>query len=110
MSVQHKDLARERWNQMPFLEQIANIGREVERALNWRVKQNTAYSQKAFERALDLLDMALDSHLDLARLRELARVREAMVDYFWGTNQFISTEMSWRKYFFNFTFAVRRAY
>ncbi len=110
MSVQHKDLAQGRWKTMPLLEQMANIGSEVERALNWRVKQNVAYSQKAFERALDLMDIALESHLDLARLKELSRVREAMVDYFCGTNQFMSTETSWRKYFSNFTFAARRNY
>ena len=110
MSVQHKDLAQGRWKTMPLLEQMANIGSEVERALNWRGKQNAAYSQKAFERALDLMDIALESHLDLARLKELTRVREAMVDYFCGTNQFMSTETSWRKYFSNFIFAARRNY
>ena len=52
MSYQHKDLAEGRWSQLSFLEQMANIGSEVERALNWRAKKNPGYSQKAFERAL----------------------------------------------------------
>ena len=108
MSVQHKDLAQGRWGQMSFVEQMANIGSEVERALNWRVKQNAAYSQKAFERALELVDITLNSSQSPARLKELARVRESMVDYFFGTNQFLSTEASWKKYFSPFTYAARR--
>ena len=108
MKPQHKDLAAGRWNELSFMEQMANIGSEVERALNWKNKNNTAYSQKAYERALELADLALDSAVSFARLKELARMREAIVDYFSGTNQFMSTESSWRKYFLNFTFAARR--
>lgn len=110
MSYQHKDLAQGRWKQLPFLEQMANIGSEVERALNWRVKGNPAYCQKAYERALELIDLTLDCAATFPRLKELARLREAMVDYFYGTNQFDSTEGSWRKYFSIFTYAVRRNY
>lgn len=110
MSYQHKELAEGRWKQLPFLEQMANIGSEVERALNWRAKQNSAYSQQTFERALELMDLTLDSAKGLARLKELARLREALVDYFFGTNQFKSTERSWRNYFSSFTFAARRNY
>ena len=107
MSYQHKDLASGRWGRLSFLEQMANIGSEVERALNWRVKDNAAYSQKAFERALELLDLTLDSATVPSRLKELVRVREAIADYFVGTNQFKSTETSWRRYFLPFAYAVR---
>ena len=108
MSYQHKNLAAGRWNQLPFFEQMANIGSEVERALNWRAKNNTAYCQKAFERALELVDLSLDTITGFTRLKELARLREAIVDYFYGTNQFMSTEELWRKYFLSFTYAARR--
>ena len=107
MSYQHKDLASGRWGHLSFLEQMANIGSEIERALNWRAKDNAAYSQKAFERALELLDLTLDSTTVPARFKELARVREAIADYFIGTNQFESTEISWRRYFLPFAYAVR---
>src|SRR3989338_11560654 len=99
MSYQHNDLASGRWNNMPFLEQMANIGSEIERALNWQTKHNSAYSQKAVERALELIDLSLDSITSPARLKELARVREAIVDFFIGSNQFRSTGASWRAYF-----------
>lgn len=110
MRCQHKELAEGRWNHLSFLEQMANIGSEVERAINWRAKHNTIYSQKAFERALELIDLTLDTAISFARLKELARLREAVVDYFFGTNQFMSTERSWMKYFSSFTYAARRNY
>lgn len=108
MSYQHKDLAAGRWEKLTFLEQMANIGSEVERALNWRAKHNIAYCQQAFERALELMDLTLDSAKGFSRLKELARLREAIVDYFFGMNQFKSTEASFRRYFLNFVFVVRK--
>jgi hypothetical protein len=107
MSYQHKDLASGRWEKLPFLEQMANIGSEVERALNWRAKHHTDYSQKALERALELIDLTLDTATGMARLKEIARVREAIVDFFAGPNQFGSTEKSWRGYFLPFVYAAR---
>ena len=108
MSYEHKDLAAGRWSQLSFLEQMANIGSEVERALNWRIKKNTDYAQKAFERALELIDLTLDNDRNYAHLKEITRMREAIVDYFYGTNQFVSSESSWRKYFLSFTYASRK--
>ena len=108
MTVQHKQLAEGRWFQMLFVEQMANIGSEVERALNWRAKKNEPYCRKAFERMLELLDLTLADPRNRFRLKELARVREALVDYFSGVNQFVSTELLWKKYFLSFTYAARR--
>lgn len=108
MSYQHKDLAAGRWSQLSFLEQMANIGSEVERALNWRIKKNPDYAQRAFERALELIDLTLDNDKNYAHLKEITRMREAIVDYFSGVNQFASSEDSWRKYFLPFTYAARR--
>jgi len=110
MSYEHKELAAGRWKELPFLEQMAHIGSEVERALNWQAKRNTGYSQKAFERALELVDLTLDDTRGIGRLKELARLREAIVDYFAGSNEFKSTEASWRKYFSSFAYAARRHY
>lgn len=110
MSIQHRQLADGRWFNMPFVEQMANIGSEVERALNWKARNNSPYCQKAFERALELIDLTLEDLRNRPRLKELARTREAIVDYFFGTNQFMSSESSWRKYFLSFTYAARRNY
>ena len=56
----------------------------------------------------DDLDEVLDSIRGFPKIKELARLREAIVDYFYGTNQFASSESSWRKYFDNFNYALRR--
>jgi len=110
MNYEHKELAAGRWNQLSFLEQMAHIGSEVERALNWQTKQRADYCEKASCRALELTDLALQGAGTFPRRRELARLREALADYFFGENQFQSTEASWRKYFFYFTYAARKNY
>jgi hypothetical protein len=108
MKYQHKDLAGGRWSQLTFVEQMANVGSEVERALHWRAKQNADYAQRAFERALELLDFTLAGARSAARLKELARVREALVDFFAGENLSASTDASWKRYFLPFAYAARR--
>lgn len=108
MTAQHKELADGRWRTLSFVEQMANIGSEVERFLTWRAKNNPEYSAKAFERALELIDLTLDANRQRGRLREVARVREALVDVFTGTSRYVFAEDSWRKYFLGFVHAARR--
>ena len=108
--MQHTNLGAGRWKSLTFLEQMANVGGEVERALIWKAAQNAEYSQKAFERALELIDLTLECSDGLARRREVARVREALVDYFFGANEYASTMALWRNYFLPFTFAHRKNY
>ena len=108
MSHQHKSLASGRWRELSFLEQMANIGSEVERALNWRAKNNPDYAQKAFERALELIDLTLENNQRPARFKEIARLRECLVDFFFGSNQFMSSQEGLRKYFLQFSYAARR--
>lgn len=108
MNAQHKELAAGRWRQLSFVEQMANIGSEVERFLNWRAKNKPEYSSKAFERALELIDLTLDANRQKARLREVARVREVLVDFSGVTPLFNSSEDSWRRYFLAFARAARR--
>ena len=109
MSPQHKKLADGQWSELAFFVQMGHIGGEVERALNWRSKGNADYCRKAFERALELTDLTLESvGARFAALKELARLREALVDDFAGTNEYQSTETAWRKYFSFFTNAARK--
>lgn len=110
MSSQHKELAAGRWRELSFVAQMANIGSEVERALKWQAKQNNDYCRMASERALELVDLTLGSVTGISRLKELARMREAIVDYFFGTNQFRSSELLWKRYFLPFAYAARRKY
>jgi hypothetical protein len=108
VSFQHKDLAAGRWKTLPVVEQMAHIDGEVERAISWRGKGNEEYSRRAFERALELIDLTLAYPQRHSHLKEFARLRETLVDYFCGTNEFKSTASLWRSYFSPFTFAARK--
>ena len=108
MSVQHAGLAAGRWKEMSLVEQMANIGSEVNRALNWKAKNNEPFCQKAVDRALELLDLSLENTTEFPRLRELTRTREALVDYFMGNNSYHSSEHIWRKSFLFYAVALRK--
>ena len=102
----HKELAAGRWFELSLMEQLANIGTDVERAIRWRQKGNAEYSQQAFERALDLLDLSIADSKNRKRLKEITRTREALVDYFVYDNEYGSTDQSWHNYFFPFNYAA----
>jgi len=108
MKYLHKDLASGKWNELSLCEQMANIGSEISRALNWQKKGNEEYCRKSASRALELLNLSLDSAASFPKLKEIARVREAVVDYFYGENEYSSSEDMWRRYFGNFNFAARK--
>jgi len=107
MSWQHKELANGRWFMLSFAEQMANIGSEVNRAINWKNKNNLVYSQRAFERALELLNLTISDKKNKKRLRELTRIYEILVDYFAYKNEYGSTDQSWQKYFLGFNYLAR---
>ena len=108
MTVYHPGLADGRWQRMPLLEQMANVGSEVEWAFHAKGKNNPDRAMKAFERALELLDLTLASPANKTRLKEIARTREIFVDAFLGENRFGPSEQSLRKYFLEFACAVRK--
>jgi hypothetical protein len=109
VSAWHRDLAAgERWAKLPLVEQLANVGSEVERTIRWRDKGQSEVSRRAFERALELLDLTIEAPANRGRLRELTRVREALADHFFFENEYRSTDESWRRYFLAFAVAARR--
>jgi len=107
MNMEHQQLASGRWNQLSFAEQMANVGSEVERTISWKDKNNPDYSRKAFERALELLDLTMADMKNRKRLKEIARSREALADYFVFENVYQSSAEKWKKYFIAFNFAAR---
>lgn len=108
MKPKHPQLADGRWFAIPFLEQMANIGSEIERTLSWKERNRADYAGQAFDRALELLDLTIADAKNRNRLRELTRVREMLADFLVFDNQYRSSAEAWRKYFAPFYFAVRR--
>lgn len=100
----HPGLAAGRWGQLSLLEQLGNVGSEVERAVRWK---DPEASRKAAERALELLDLTLEDLKNRTRLKEIARAREVLVDYFFGGNEYRSTAEGLSGYFFQFALAAR---
>ena len=104
--IQHKGISESsQWQQMPFAQQMANVGSEVFRAGKWKVKGKEDRAQLASDRALELLDFTISAAQQSNRnLRELVRLREVLCDYFYGENMFGSTPESLNKYFNPFSF------
>lgn len=108
MKYHHQDLASGRWQKLSLIEQLANVGSDVERTIKWREK-NKNRSQMAFFRTLELLDFTIadPKNKKLPKLKELCRLREVLVDYFFGDNLYHSSDKLWHKYFFPFNWAAR---
>ncbi len=104
----HKNLAQGKWLTMSLCEQLGNVGSEVGRATNWQKKGNLEQTKKALDRGLELLDFTIaDSRWSGARLKELCRSRELLVDVFYGKNQYNDSPEALEKYFFQYAVEAR---
>jgi hypothetical protein len=94
MTVVHRELVAGRWFELSLVEQMANIGSEIERTIAWRGRSERN-SAAAFDRCLELLDLTIAE----PRHRRLA-------DHFVFDNLYGSTDEAWRRYFHAFTYAA----
>jgi hypothetical protein len=91
------------------MEQMGNIGSEVDRAISWKQKKKEELSTNAFHRSLELLDLTIgDPRWRGPKLKELTRVRELLCDVFVGENEYEIPSEFFSKYFFAFALAARR--
>ena len=104
--MQHRELAQGGWQRLSFIEQMANIGSEVERAISWK-KKNADYAQLAFDRSLELIDLTISDSKNIYRLKEIIRIREALTDFFIFDNIYNTSDKFWCDYFLAFTYAAR---
>lgn len=99
------------WYKLNILEQMGNIGSEINRTLNWQKKGNKNYSDQALDRGLELFDLTLsDSRWAKipGRLKEIARARELTCDFFLGQNEYNETGEKLMKYFDEFALSARK--
>jgi hypothetical protein len=78
-----------RWRQLSLAQQLGNVGSELSRARHWESKQDDHNRDESLERALALLDLTLDDRRWRGRLRELARLREVVSDWFSGRKYYL---------------------
>lgn len=97
---------RKRWFKLSLIEQMANIGSEVYRAIKWQ-KKNSSDSKRAFYRALELFELTLADPKNRLRLKEVCRAKELFSDWYLGDSPFSLFANDWEKYFFQFNFASR---
>ena len=102
----HANLAAGRWQTLPLAEQLANVGSDVARAHRWQ-GIDASLSEKAFIRALELLDLTIGDDRWKGRRKELTRVRELLCDAMFGGSAYGSDLASLDRYFLHFAVAAR---
>jgi hypothetical protein len=111
IEARHPGMASGGWFRLSLAEQLGNVGSEVSRAVKWSAR-DPDIARRAFERALELMDLTLDDpchRRSTARLRELARAREVLVDFLAGENEYRSTATTLQRYFDAYAIAASRA-
>lgn len=106
MDYQHKHLASGHWQDFSLIEQLANVGSEIGRSISWRTN-GYGDPREAFYRALELIDLTIADPKNKDRLSEICRTREALVDWFTGSNTYNTTDQQWEAYFYQFNYASR---
>jgi hypothetical protein len=96
-----------RWTEMSLVEQRANIGSEVVRACQAKEAGNSERLEFALVRCLDLFDLTLADLRWVGRRREIARVREIVLDLVVGDNDSGSTTEWIDRYFLEYAVAAR---
>jgi hypothetical protein len=99
----------QRWHTLSLVDQLGNIGSEIERISSWKKKNNSTHATQALYRTLELLDLSIgDSRWQGGTLKELARVREIVCDFFVGDNVYKTSSEFLSRYFHAFAVAARR--
>ena len=108
MPAHHPELSAGRWHTLPLMEQLGNVGSEVERALRAHEQGRTDRFDHALARALELIDLtANDPRWAGHRRREILRAREQFCRVFFDANVEPGLGEYLSKYFLQFAVAAR---
>lgn len=99
-----------RWSRFSLVEQLGNVGSEVERTIAAHHAGNTERFNNALGRALSLFDLtAADPRWASHRRREILRARENFCELFFDANAPMDSADGLRRYFLAFGVAARGA-
>jgi hypothetical protein len=91
------------------MEQLANIGSDVDRAIRAHASGNTSRFVHALDRALELFDLtAADARWAGHRRREILRAREEFCRLFFSTTVSADSAAGLQKYFYYAAVAANR--
>jgi hypothetical protein len=106
----HANLAAGRWKSLTLVEQLANVGSEVERAIKAHEAGHAERRDAAVNRGLELFDLTAGDHRWRgSRRREILRAREEFCALFWGVAEQPGAAASLSRYFLHFAVAARHA-
>jgi hypothetical protein len=103
----HREQVSGAWHQRPLLDQLANVGSEVGRILKWQGR-NPDLCEKAFARALELMDLTIGDPRWVGRRKELTRARTLLCDAMDGGKEYGTTFRDLDRYFLAYAVAARR--
>lgn len=109
-SPYHRNLAAGGWRKLGLVEQMANVGSEVERAIRAHETGRTSRFGPALDRALELFDLtATDPRWRGPRRREILRAREEFCRLFFDPEVPGDSADGLRRYFFHFALRAQEA-
>lgn len=104
----HKRAAAGAWARLELVEQLGNVGSEVERAVRAHQTGQANRFEGALERALELFDLtASDPRWRGHRCQEILRAREEFCRLFFDPDVPAESAAGLRRYFFGFAYAAR---
>ena len=107
--VLHRDAARGGWAQLELVEQLGNVGSEVERAIRAHEAGRADRFESALERALELFDLtAADPRWRGHRCQETLRAREEFCRLFLDPDVPPDSARGLSRDFFGFAWAARK--
>lgn len=104
----HKRAAAGTWHRLELVEQLGNVGSEVNRTIRaWNARRTSRF-ESALERALELFDLtASDVRWHGHRCQEILRAREEFCRLFFDPDVTPESAERLRRYFFGFGHAAR---
>ena len=106
MTATHAMRVFGRWQTLSLMEQMGNIGSEVERAFVEYALGTNIFGAAA-TRALELFDATVRDPRCRRRLKEILRSREVFCDALTGGNEYGSVFADVNAYFLEFAIAAR---
>ena len=100
------------WQQFNLYDQLGAVGTEIGRTITWRTNPQFGNPETSFYRGLEYLDLTINDPKNLGpKLKELCRTREVLVDWYFGSELYATSDEDLNRYFEPFAIAsnLRRA-